>query len=461
MNVQAAALKPENRYQSFLREYTTTGPGTQGGEMLRRYWHPLCLSSDLIDVPYPVRMLGEDLVAFRTPAGVAGLVDAKCPHRGASLAYGQLRDEGIQCSYHGWTFDGRGRCQLMPLEPSDSKLKNVIRQKAYVVEEWGGIVWCYMGPDQDAPPPLPKIDVLARTDGQVIVQRGIFYTDESGKVVKTADADVRNYNYLSFLENIVDMGHIYALHMIVTPELSDDLRPHCDLSVDTTWQNITHKVFETDYGLKAVVVHNTSEPTKKFVNTFSVALPTTYRFSGLGARESDFCADRRESGGVLRVIDDEHFEIIRIQLLREGNYKNQNAIVQNRNGSEANPTIMRGRYEAKAYDVRQYPAWEGNVVLEDLVMQESQGAIPDRSLEHLTPCDMGVALMRRIWGKAMDAVAEGKTPKSLVTDNQGVLWIDTFKGFIDEAMLELGPRNLETSEEGRGLIRNESGELVF
>ena len=77
-------------YAAFLAEYPKTGPGTRGGEMLRRYWHPLCLSSDLKDLPYPVRMLSEDLVAFRTAEGKVGLVGARCPHRCASLEYGQV-----------------------------------------------------------------------------------------------------------------------------------------------------------------------------------------------------------------------------------------------------------------------------------------------------------------------------------------------------------------------------------
>jgi phenylpropionate dioxygenase-like ring-hydroxylating dioxygenase large terminal subunit len=159
-------------YLQFLRDYPTTTPGTKGGEMLRQYWHPVCLSKDLRDLPYGVRMLGEDLVAFRTSDGRPALLARRCPHRCASLEYGQVGPAGLMCSYHGWTFDGRGNCVDMPLEPVDTPLKKSIHQTWYPTEEWGGVVWCYMGADKENPPPLPKIDILARSDGEIILERG-------------------------------------------------------------------------------------------------------------------------------------------------------------------------------------------------------------------------------------------------------------------------------------------------
>jgi phenylpropionate dioxygenase-like ring-hydroxylating dioxygenase large terminal subunit len=143
-------------YLAFLRDFAGTGPGTRAGGMLRQYWHPMCLARDLKDLPYGVRMLGEDLVAFRSADGKLGLVGRTCPHRCTSLEYGQVREHGLQCSYHGWTFDNRGRCIAMPLEPADSPLKDEVRHTWYPVEEWGGFIWCYMGNHKDAPPPRPK-----------------------------------------------------------------------------------------------------------------------------------------------------------------------------------------------------------------------------------------------------------------------------------------------------------------
>jgi nitrite reductase/ring-hydroxylating ferredoxin subunit len=429
----------------FLREFPQTGPGTKAGQMLRQYWHPVCLTKDLQDIPYGVRLLGEDLVAFRMIDGGVGLVGSRCPHRCTSLEYAQIRHNGLQCSYHGWTFDRRGRCVDMPLEPADSSLKDEIRHPWYPAEEWGGVIWCYMGPDKDAPPPLPRIDILARSDGELIVERG----------------DFRNYNYLNFLENFADMGHAYVLHLLVPGVVPDDVRPYCDLSVDTEWRNTVHRVFETTFGLKSVVVHNTADPDLKYVNTWSLALPTHFRFGGITAGlPPDFTNDRRESGGMLRIIDDTHFEIFRYTLIRPGNFRSTffpRINLEARGLAEG----ARGTVEKKPHDLRKYPAWEGRPPVEDLVIQEMQGAIPPREHEYLASSDIGVALLRRIWRKSMEDVAKGKPAKRPVTDADGIIEVDTFKGMAKVDEIQLDAKNMPSSKNGRGLIRDKQGGLVF
>lgn len=94
----------------FLEELPRTGPDAPAGEMLRRYWHPVFLANELKDIPVAIRMLGEDLVLFRDGKGRPGLLGVKCCHRGTSLEYGQIKQNGLMCSYHGWTYDIKGRC---------------------------------------------------------------------------------------------------------------------------------------------------------------------------------------------------------------------------------------------------------------------------------------------------------------------------------------------------------------
>jgi nitrite reductase/ring-hydroxylating ferredoxin subunit len=432
-------------YLEFLREYPRTGPGTRGGAMLRSYWHPLCLSSDLKDVPYPVRMLGENLVAFRDRRGSPALLAEQCSHRCTSLAYAQIEDAGLKCSYHGWTYDARGRVVDMPLEPADSPLKDGVRHTWYAVREWAGVVWCYMGEDKENPPPLPKIDILARTDGELQLSRG----------------DVRSYNYLNWAENFVDMGHLYVLHLLVPPGLPADLAPYCDMSVDYEWRRSTMKCIETHFGMKSVVVHNTSRPDVKFLNTWSWALPGYFRFGAIGAGiPPDFTDDRRESGGMVRIIDDGHFEIFRYQLLRPGNYRGTFWPRESHTsrGLAEGLTGLAGR---KEHDTRKYGAWEGRPPVEDLVMQESQGVIPPREQETLGTSDAGVALLRRIYRQSFADMANGRRPKAVVTDADGILRVDTFKGFARIDALQLGPANMPSSEDGRGLIRDAGGRLVF
>ena len=96
---------------------TEVGRGKPMGELLRRYWHPIALVADAGTTPKPVRVLGEDLILFRDGAGRAGLVEARCCHRGTTLYYGRVEERGIRCCYHGWLFDTQGRCLEQPCEP--------------------------------------------------------------------------------------------------------------------------------------------------------------------------------------------------------------------------------------------------------------------------------------------------------------------------------------------------------
>jgi hypothetical protein len=122
---------------------------------------------------------------------------------------------------------------------------------------------------------------------------------------------------------------------------------------------------------------------------------------------------------------------------------------------------LQGTVEKKPYDRRRYSGWEGVPALEDLVLQESQGEIPERRLEHLASSDRGVIMMRRIWHKAMDDVAHGKDPKGVIREDNGMLEVDTFHGHVHINELKIGPENMPSSADGRGLIRDSQGNLVF
>src|ERR687896_1709338 len=139
---------------------TRVGPGTPMGNLLRRYWLPALLSTELPEADCPpvrVRLLGEDLVAFRDSAGKPGLFVQACPHRGASLFFGRNEEAGLRCVYHGWKFDVTGACVDMPSEPAESNFKSKVRIKAYPGREHAGIIWIYMGPPEKQPP-LPEYE---------------------------------------------------------------------------------------------------------------------------------------------------------------------------------------------------------------------------------------------------------------------------------------------------------------
>src|SRR5579871_4545294 len=147
---------------------TRVGPGTPVGELMRQYWIPALLSTELPSPdgpPVRVKLLGEELIAFRDTNGQVGLIGNHCPHRGASLFFGRNEECGIRCVYHGWKFDVTGQCVDMPNEPAESNFKTKIKATAYPCQERGGIVWTYMGP-RAVPPPLPALEPNMLPDGQ-------------------------------------------------------------------------------------------------------------------------------------------------------------------------------------------------------------------------------------------------------------------------------------------------------
>jgi phthalate 4,5-dioxygenase len=171
------------------------GAGTPMGELLRRYWTPACLSAEIAErgcAPVRVRLLGENLVAFRDTAGRVGLVQENCGHRGASLYFGRNEDAAIRCVYHGWAFDVAGRCVDMPSEPQPFCEK--VRITAYPTHESGGIVWTYMGP-REAMTPFRD-----------------FGTDGLDASQFRASKQVSCCNWVQAMEGNIDTAHISHLH---------------------------------------------------------------------------------------------------------------------------------------------------------------------------------------------------------------------------------------------------------
>jgi len=130
------------------------GPGTVMGELMRQYWIPAVMSSELERDGAPMRLmlLGERLIGFRDSAGKVGVMDHRCPHRCASLFLGRNEGNGLRCVYHGWKFDVEGKCVDMPSVPVHQDFKGKVSTKAYRVTERAGVVWVYMGAAAEAPP---------------------------------------------------------------------------------------------------------------------------------------------------------------------------------------------------------------------------------------------------------------------------------------------------------------------
>jgi phenylpropionate dioxygenase-like ring-hydroxylating dioxygenase large terminal subunit len=186
---------------------TEVGPGTPCGELMRRYWHPVAVSSNVTERPQNTRILGEDLILFRDKKGRPGLLYPRCAHRGTTLYYGKVEEEGIRCCYHGWMFGVEGHCLDQPCEPEGGLHKDKVRQPWYPVQELYGLVWAYMGPPEKKPI-LPRWDTLeALGTGEKIYATGSAFGaggDETQEVVPC--------NWLQDWENIMDPFHVPILH---------------------------------------------------------------------------------------------------------------------------------------------------------------------------------------------------------------------------------------------------------
>lgn len=185
---------------------TQVGPGTPGGEMLRRYWQPIALSSEATDLPKQIRRYGEDLILFRSRSGEVGLMVPYCIHRGASLLYGRVEDDGIRCAYHGWKFGCQGKVLDQPCEPEGGLSKHKLRQPWYPVVEQFGAIWAYMGP----PEKQPLFPIFSCFEGELAEDEQIaaFYMNED----KGATDFPAKFNWFQHFDNGPDHYHIVVLH---------------------------------------------------------------------------------------------------------------------------------------------------------------------------------------------------------------------------------------------------------
>ena len=175
---------------------TQTGPGTAMGNLFRRYWHPALLSEQLPGPdcePVRLELLSEKMLAFRDTEGKLGLIDEFCAHRGVSLWFGRNEQNGIRCPYHGWKYDVNGNCTEVPSEPTSGYCKR-IKLKSYPLVERGGVIWVYMGP-ADKQPPLPEWEFAT-------------LPKEHSYMSKRVQAS----NWLQALEGGIDSSHVSFLH---------------------------------------------------------------------------------------------------------------------------------------------------------------------------------------------------------------------------------------------------------
>jgi phthalate 4,5-dioxygenase len=180
---------------------TRVGPGTPMGDLMRQFWLPVLFDSELEadGEPLRIRLLGEDLIAFRATNGSVGMIQNACMHRGASLFFGRNEENGIRCVYHGWKYDTSGQCVEMPNEPAESNFKDKIRAIAYPCVEAGGVIWTYMGSEKPAPP-LPNLEWMSVPAENRWMSKRMQYS-----------------NWLQAIEGEIDQSHVSFVHATLNP----------------------------------------------------------------------------------------------------------------------------------------------------------------------------------------------------------------------------------------------------
>ncbi len=344
--------------------FTTVGRGTPMGEMLRRYWHPVGASEFLGSKPQRVKVLGEELLLYRGEDGVPALMQLRCAHRSLALDYGRVEGECIRCPYHGWLYDRSGQCLEQPAEPAGSSFHEKVRLRSYRVQETGGLIFGYLGPDPA--PLLPLYDVLLETEG-----------------VKEIRLQVIHANWFNHVENVVDVSHLAWLHGYTFPGYGGR-------KVSYHWDRRT-------YGADNVMEVDGSDET----HVSCYAFPLLNRFS-LPAVEPNGELVRSI---LYRVPIDETFT----QLYFVHFYPSEK-----RSFHTLKRETKLGEYVALEKDW-----WGIDVIDQDRMAVEQQGVIADRPNEHLGVSDGGIILMRQMMRDSLAAVAAGEDPLCIIRDPAG------------------------------------------
>ena len=387
-------LKPEDN-----ERLVRVGPGTPAGELFRRYWQPACLSSELPEndgFAVKVRLLCEDLIAFRDSTGAVGLVDAYCPHRLAPLYFGRNEQCGLRCAYHGWKFDRDGKCVDMPTEAPDSRLKERVSIKAYPVVERGGLVWTYMGPKAHMPEP-PDYEWTRAPRSHCHVSK-----------------TYEECNYLQALEGGLDTAHSSFAHnnAIDTKTQMRQIDTAPRLDVETT-----------DYGYHYVSHRNLGDG-NFYVRLYHYVMPAQQMRGGIhkfDGKRKDFPV---VDGHIWAPIDDEQTNVYNwhhgydtsVPLTPE--HIDEAEIFYGRGPKDMIPGTFRLKKNKSNDYMRDFNLMKTKIFTgitgintQDFALQEGMGPIVDRSKEHLGSTDRAIITMRRLLLEATHEVEAGRTPR--------------------------------------------------
>ena len=377
---------------------TRTGPDAPAGKLLRQYWQPVALVEEL-EGERPVkavRVLGADFVVFRDEQGNYGLLDRDCPHRGADLAFGRLEDGGLRCPFHGWLFNAAGQCLEMPAEPEGARLCQRVKQAAYPVAARSGILFAYLGKGE--PPEFPAFDCFVAPEQYTFAFKGLL-----------------ECNWLQALEVGIDPAHASFLHRFFADEKPEDsygkqfrgASDNSDMPITRVLREYEQPVISvdrTDYGLRLTALRQIDEAQTHvrvtnlvFPQAFVIPMSSEMTISQWHVPIDDHsCYWYAIFTSFGAPIDKRLMRQQRLALYELPDYKPK---VNKRNNYGFNAQEQRTEtYTGMGHDINVHDQWA----------VESQGAIQDRTREHLGTTDKGIVAYRKLLVEAIERSQSGQ-----------------------------------------------------
>ena len=399
-------------------ELTQVGRGTPGGEYLRRIWQPVCLSSEVGDLPKVVKMLGEELVVFRTLKGVSGLVAKHCSHRGASLEYGLPTENGIQCCYHSWEYAPDGEILDTPNDP-DSRVRERLCHPAYPTHEYNGIIFAWMGPPDDIPD-FPILDSYVQPDIEIIPFSLHFPC-----------------NWVQVLDNTQDPIHSCFLHTRVSgPQFS------------ISWGELPELDYvPTSIGMININVRRWKD--KIWVRTTDSMMPNMNQTGPLwlsGEDEETFL--RSSLTRWMRPIDDTHTQMIGWRYFND-------ALDREKQGDKRQVGVGKIDFVGQTEDERPYA--ERQKVPGDYEAIAGQGRVASSAEWNLNRSDRGVTMLRKVIRENIRAVRDGKDYIAMerVEKVDGIV-----PTYTQDTVVTIPPTNADDRALMRG-VRDKVAQIVY
>ncbi len=378
---------------------TRVGPGTPAGALLRNYWQPVALVDEFADGARPVRpvkLLGEEFVLFRDEQGRYGMLDRRCPHRQADLAFGRPEDGGLRCSFHGWLFDVEGKCLQTPGEPEGSRLCEHIRQRSYPVAVRSGIVFAWLGAGE--PSAFPAFDCFTAPDAYTFAFKGYW-----------------DCNWLQALEVGIDPAHASFLHRYFEDEDTSTSygkqfrgRPSdSDLPISKVLREYDRPeitVARTDYGMRLLTLRRISEQQTHgrsthilFPQTFVIPMNAEMTITQWHVPVDDYgCYWFSIFTSFTAPVDKKTMREQRLKTYPAPDYKP----IFNRDNNWG--------FDADQQKKATYTGMGFDINIHDQFACESPGRIADRTKENLGTTDKGIVLYRRLLVDAIHKTQKGE-----------------------------------------------------